>query len=175
MPIGNRVSLIASIVAVSLGFSVCFSMGGISILKSFPINGMEGVLSKSDVSFDKNISSDGKGSLRITVSKPTTVKLFEVSKIDVDEARLIYQARVRTKQVRGQAYLEMWCRFPDGGEYFSRSLNKPLSGTIGWTTTQTPFFLRKGQKPNLIKLNVVIKGTGTLWIDDITLAKAPLQ
>ena len=75
----------------------------------------------------------------------------------------------------GTAYLEMWCVFPGSGEYFSRALQNPLSGTIDWTTMETPFFLQKGQKPELIKLNVVINGKGTVWVDDITLTKGPLN
>jgi hypothetical protein len=158
-----------------MGFSVYQTFGQVTVLKTFPINDTNGIITKSGVSFDKKVSSDGKGSLRIEASGKTTVKLFEVSDIDVEEARLIYQARVRTENLRGKAYLEMWCRFPGKGEYFSRSLNKPLSGTMDWSTKQTPFFLQKGQKPDLIKLNVVIDGKGALWIDDIKLVKGPLQ
>jgi hypothetical protein len=88
---------------------------------------------------------------------------------------LIYKAKLKTKDVQGKVYLEMWCSFPGLGEFFSRSLNSPLSGTVDWTTIETPFFLKKGQKPELIKLNVVINGQGILWIDDISLVKVPLQ
>jgi hypothetical protein len=144
-------------------------------LKIFPLDNMERVITQSGVSFDKAISSDGEGSLRIEVSKPTTVRLFEVRDISIEEARLIYKARLKTKDIQGQAYLEMWCSFPGLGEFFSRSLNSPLSGTVDWTTIETPFFLKKNQKPELIKLNVVINGQGILWIDDISLVKGPLQ
>jgi hypothetical protein len=136
---------------------------------------MERVITQSGVSFDKAISSDGKGSLRIDASEPVTVRLFEVRDISIDEARLTYKARLKTKDIQGQAYLEMWCSFPGLGEFFSRSLNSPLSGTVDWTTIETPFFLKKNQKPELIKLNVVINGQGILWIDDVSLVKGPLQ
>jgi hypothetical protein len=36
------------------------------------------------------------------------------------------------------------------------------------------FFLKKGEKPDYIKLNLVIEGKGTAWIDDIGLFKTPL-
>jgi hypothetical protein len=42
-------------------------------------------------------------------------------------------------------------------------------------TLQIPFFLKKGEKPDYVKLNIVINGTGTVWIDDVRLLKAPLQ
>ena len=144
-------------------------------LKHFPLNDLEGVLSRSDVEFDRAVSSDGGGSLRISVTQPTVVRLFELGDFDIENARLIYQAKVRTQGVNGQVYLEMWCRFPGKGEFFSRGLQTPVSGTTDWTTEETPFFLQKGENPDNIKLNLVMNGTGTAWIDDIRLLKGALQ
>jgi len=144
-------------------------------LKKFPVDSLDGVLTRNGVQLDKQNSSDGKGSLRIIAGQPLTVRLFEVSGIDVDDARLIYRAKVRTENVDGLVYLEMWCHFPGKGEFFSRGLQTPLSGTTNWTTEETPFFLKKGEKPDSIKLNLVVKGKGTAWIDDIRLLKGPLQ
>jgi hypothetical protein len=87
----------------------------------------------------------------------------------------MYQARVRTENIDGQVYLEMWCHFPGRGEYFSRGLQSPLTGTKDWITIETPFFMRKGEKPDYVKLNLVINGKGTAWIDDIRLIKGPLK
>ncbi|MFQ5961621.1 MAG: hypothetical protein ACE5MG_09500 [Candidatus Methylomirabilales bacterium] len=145
-------------------------------LKHFPLNNTEGVITRSHVTFDKQTSSDGMGSLRIDVTdEPTAVRLFEVRELDVENARLIYQAKVRTEGVDGQVYLEMWCHFPGKGEFFSRGLQTPLTGTTDWTTEETPFLLKKGEKPDFVRLNLVINGTGTAWIDDIRLLKGPLQ
>lgn len=144
-------------------------------LKRFPLNDLEGVLSRSDVEFDRAVSSDGGGSVRISVTQPTVVRLFELGDLDIENARLIYQAKVRTQGVNGQVYLEMWCRFPGKGEFFSRGLQTPVSGTTDWTTEETPFFLQKGENPDNIKLNLVMNGTGTAWIDDIRLLRGSLQ
>jgi len=143
-------------------------------LKQFPMDTMEGIITRSGVEIDRDISSDGNGSLRITSTQPALVRLFETGDIDVENARLIYQARVRTEDLEGQVYLEMWCHFPGQGEFFSRGLQTPLTGTTEWTTEETPFFLRKGENPDNVKLNLVIRGKGTAWIDDIRLLKAPL-
>lgn len=143
-------------------------------LKHFPLNNTEGIISRSDVTFDKHISTDGSGSLRMDVTKPTVVRLFEVRNLDVENARLIYQAKVRTEGINGRVYLEMWCHFPGKGEFFSRSLQSPLTGTTDWTTEETPFFLKKGENPDYLKLNLVIDGTGTAWIDDVRLIKGSL-
>jgi len=144
-------------------------------LKHYPLDNLEGIITRSGVELDKNISSDGKGSLRITVQDPVTVRLYETGNIGVDNARLLYRARLRTENVQGQVYLEMWCRFPGKGDFFSRALESPLSGTTGWSSQETPFSLKKGEDPDDIKLNLVINGTGTVWIDDIRLIRGPLN
>jgi len=169
-----------------LAFCVCvimiFALGGcskqsdkVTVLKKFPVDNLSEVITESNVDIVKNISSDGNGSLRIVAKEPTIVRLFEVDDIDIEDARLIYQAKVRTKDVKGQVYLEMWCHFPGKGEFFSRGLDSPLTGTTNWATLQIPFFLKKGEKPDYVKLNIVLNGTGTVWIDDVRLLKAPLQ
>jgi hypothetical protein len=144
-------------------------------LQHYPLDSLEGVSSQSGVELDPAISSDGKGSLRVTAAAPLTVRLYETGDIPVDNARLIYQARLRCENVQGEAYLEMWCRFPGKGEFFSRALQAPLSGTAEWSSQETPFFLKKGEDPDEIKLNLVVNGTGTVWIDDIHLIKGPLR
>ena len=39
---------------------------------------------------------------------------------------------------------------------------------------RSPFFSRKGERPDLVKLNVVVEGRGTLWIKNVELLKGPL-
>jgi hypothetical protein len=102
-----------------LGMCVAFILVGCSKapqevveLKRFPIDSLEGIITQSGVQFDKEVSSDGNGSLKIVATEPTVVRLFELGDIDVENARLIYQAKVRTEGVEGQVFLEMWCPFP---------------------------------------------------------------
>ncbi|MHC4604584.1 MAG: DUF4190 domain-containing protein [Planctomycetota bacterium] len=147
----------------------------ITELKSFPLDSTEGVIAQSGVAIDKQISSDGNGSLRITATKPTVIRLFETGDIDIENARLIYRARLRTKDVEGRVYLEMWCHFAEVGDAFSRGLMTPLSGTTEWTTEEIPFLLKKGENPDNVKLNLGVTSKGTVWIDDIRLLKGPLN
>ena len=144
-------------------------------VKHYPIDSLDGMITKSGVQIDKEITSDQNGSLRIIAIKPTTVRLYETGDIDIENARLIYQAKLRTDGVEGQVYIEMWCHFPGKGEFFSRALQSPLSGSNEWTSQETTFFLKKGENPDNIKINVVVNGKGTVWIDDIHLVKAPLK
>jgi hypothetical protein len=164
------------IIAVNLIFPVCFFCAKKpNVLKSFPLDTLNGVIARDNVSIDKNISSDGNGSLRIDATDPVTISLFNVADLKIDNARLLYQARIRTEDVIGQVYLEMLCHFPDRGEFFSRSQASLLTGTQDWSSQETPFLFQKGEMPDLIKLNIVINGHGTVWIDDIKLVKAPLK
>ncbi len=144
-------------------------------LRRFALDNTEGLITQSGVRIDEQISSDGNGSLRIEAMEPTTIRLFETGDIDIENTRLIYQAKVRTENIEGQVYLEMWCHFPGKGEFFSKGLMNPLSGTNDWTSAETPFLLKKGENPDNVKLNLVVDGKGTVWIDDIRLLKGPLM
>jgi len=146
----------------------------ITEVKHYPIDSLEGIITTSGITIDKEITSDKKGSLRIVTNTPITVRLYETGDIDIENAQLIYQANLRTEGVEGQAYIEMWCHFPGKGEFFSRALQSPLSGSNNWTSQETPFILKKGDNPDNVKINLVINGKGSVWIDNIRLVKAPL-
>ncbi len=165
-----------------LTFFVIFFVGGCSTnqvetadLKHYPMDSLEGLITKSGVMIDKKITSDSNGSLRVVVDKPTTALLYETGDIDIENAKLIYQAKLRTKDIEGQVFLEMWCHFPGKGEFFSRGLESSLSGNNEWSSQETVFFMKNGENPDNIKLNLVVNGTGTAWIDDIHLIKTSLK
>jgi hypothetical protein len=140
-------------------------------LKYYSIDNLDGVITQSGVELDKEISSDGKGSLKILTEAPTLIQLFETGNLDVENATITYSAKVKTENVQGQVYLEMWCVFGESGEYFSRGLDRSIAGSKDWTTLETDFFLKSGENPDNIRLNIVIAGIGTVWVDDIRLVK----
>jgi len=147
------------------------SEGETQEIASFPVNSWEGVLTPDAVHLDKEVTSDGNGAIRIEAHEPTVVRLYELADIDVENARVSYRARLRSENLEGQAYLEMWCHFGEKGDYFSRGLADALTGTVEWTSREIPFFLKEGENPDRVTLNVGIEGRGTVWIDDITLTK----
>jgi hypothetical protein len=167
--------ILLSILIISVIGGCSGGSGPVVEVKSFPITDLQGVITRSNVSFDPAVSADGNGSILVKTDQPVTVRLFEVHDIDIEDAKLIYQAMVRCEELDGRAYLEMLCHFDGFGEAFSRGLQSPISGTTEWTTEETPFFLRRGQNPNYVKLNLVIEGSGSAWIDDIKLFKCPLS
>ena len=109
-------------------------------LKHFPLDSLEGVRATTGASFDPKISADGKGSLRVEAKEPVTVPLFEVTDVAIENASLIYMARLQSENLDGKAFLEMWVRIPGKGEFFSRGLDRPITGTMSWMTVATPFF-----------------------------------
>jgi WD40 repeat protein len=117
------------------------------------------------------VTKEGDG-WRIESTEPRTVRLFEVPDPGVEDCMVIFRALMKSSGLKGQAYLEMLCRY-EGQEFFSKDLEHPIRGTTGWSTYETPFFLKKGERPDLLKLNLVIKGTGTVWIKDLTLLRRP--
>ncbi len=174
MDISKSAVLYVTVMIVLFSFACSKKPVEVVELKRYPIDTLDGIISQTGVRMDKEITADGNGSARIIAEKPTTIKLYETGDIDVENARLIYQAKVRTQEVEGQVYIEMWCHFPGKGDLFSRALQSPLSGTNAWSSQETPFLLQKGENPDNVKINIVVNGKGTAWIDDIRLLKAPL-
>jgi hypothetical protein len=120
------------------------------------------------------VKVEGSGSIRISTLWPTTICLGEVLELNVENAQIIYRAKVKSEKLKGTAFLEMWCHV-GGGQYFSRGMNSTVTGTMRWKALQTPFILQAGQRAEKVTLNVVINGKGTIWIDDVQLIKEPLQ
>ena len=82
---------------------------------------------------------------------------------------------MKSDNLAGRAYLEMWCRLPGGGEFFSKGLDRVVKGSTDWASHEVPFYLKRGQKPDLIKLNLVVEGKGRIWLKDIEVLKTPLD
>jgi predicted nucleotide-binding protein (sugar kinase/HSP70/actin superfamily) len=61
---------------------------------------------------DSVIKVEGQSSVKITVQWPVTICLGEIEDLKVENARLIYKARVKT-ELDGLAYLEMWAHLGD--------------------------------------------------------------
>ena len=122
---------------------------------------------------DTQMRTEGKASIKITTRWPTTICLGEVDSLDVENAKLVYKAKVKS-DLDGAAFLELWAHV-GGGQYFSRGMNDTVSRQTDWKVIQTPFIFQKGQRPVKVTLNLVINGKGTVWIDDVVLSREPLK
>jgi hypothetical protein len=103
-----------------------------------------------------------------------TIRLFEVENPAVEQCILTYRAELKAEGLQGRAFLEMWCRLPGRGEFFSKGYEQAVSGTVEWARYEIPFYLKGDQKPDLIKLNVVVEGPGRVWLRNVELLKTPL-
>ena len=112
---------------------------------------------------------------RVEAAETRTFRLFEVRDPGVEQCLLAYRAQIKGANLQERAYLEMWCRLPGGGEFFSKGFHDAVTGTTDWAHYEVPFRLQKGQRPDLLKLNVTIEGGGTIWIKDVELLQTPLQ
>ena len=100
-------------------------------------------------------------------------RLFEVPDPGVENCTVLYQARLKTENLAGRAYLEMWAHLPGLGESFSRGLHNVATGSNEWATYETPFYLKAGERPDRIRLNLVVEGQGKVYIKDIVLTATP--
>lgn len=124
------------------------------------------------IATDPAVKREGSASIRISTAWPTTVSLGELPGLDVDNTRLVYRAQVKSEGLEGTAFLELWCHV-GGGQYFSRGMNSVVTDTMDWKTLETPFLLQPGQHARKVTLNIVVNGTGTIWVDDVRLLKEP--
>ncbi|MBN2135646.1 MAG: hypothetical protein JW737_07950 [Acidobacteria bacterium] len=171
----NKIFASGVLIVIVLSFIACTGSNGsrADVLKEFSIDDSTQVMMTS-TSFDEKNSADGNGALRINVNGDAIIPLFETGEIDIEDATLLYKAKLKSENLDGVAFLQMWCVFDGKGEYFSKGLNTSITGTKDWQESQTPFFLKKGENPSNVKLQLVVSGTGTVWIDDIKIEKAKL-
>jgi hypothetical protein len=170
----HRVALVSLLVILALAAG-CSSkkVDPPSDEAAFPADNLDGVVSSDLVVFDKAVSADGKGSLKIAVEQPTTIQLYEVPVPKVENSDMIYQAKVKAQDFGGDAYLQMLVHFPSGGEMEAQNYDKAIGGTTDWVAMEVPFKVRKGQKPDVVRLNLILNGAGTVWVDDVRLHKVP--
>jgi hypothetical protein len=130
------------------------------------------VFTANDRPIAEDLVRDGDG-WSVACEGPRTYRLFEVEGPTLTECVALYRAALKCEELHGRAYIEMKCRIPRRGEFFSKGLDLTVSGTMDWVNCQTPFLLRKGMAPDLIKLNLVVEGRGKVWIKNVGLFSQP--
>ena len=61
---------------------------------------------------------------RIDGTEKQTIRLFEVESPAVEQCVLTYRAELKAEALKGRAFLEMWCRLPGRGEFFSKGFHQ---------------------------------------------------
>ncbi len=167
----------ATIVVIGIGLIIVLSVGSLLVSIALPtfMRAREKAREHAAMALEANATghlSVVDDAWRLDAQQTQTVQLFELHNPEVGPGAMFYHADLRTEEFDGRVYLEMLCRFPGRGEFFSRGYSDALSGTTDWRPRQTPFLLTEEVKPDLVRLNLVVEGTGRVWIRNVRLAHA---
>ena len=113
--------------------------------------------------------------LEVLAPVAETVRLFDVPLAGHEQCLLTYRFRIATDALQASVYPEMWCRIPGIGECFSKGLHQKVSGTNDWVSLEIPFYLKAGQSPDILKLNLVFEGAGAARLKEIEILATPLE
>lgn len=141
-------------------------VGPPKVIKTF--DGSENTIAQEAV-------ASSEGGWLIDVAENQTIRLFEIQIKDIDKCILKYRASLKSENVQGRSFLEMWCRIPGRGEFFSKGFQNALKGTKDWASYEVPFYLKSGQTPDLVKLNLTVEGSGKVWIKHVELSCTPVE
>lgn len=131
--------------------------------------------SPSDATITKDILVSDDDGWSVETTETQTIRLFEVDNPQVENCMLTYRAEIKSEDIKERSYLEMWCCLPDRGEFFSKGFHNALKGTNDWSSYEVTFYLKRGQQPDNIKLNITLEGSGKLWMKNIELLYTPLM
>jgi hypothetical protein len=113
--------------------------------------------------------------LKVHSGEPDTVRLFEVPLDDEEQCALGFRFQMMSKDVAGSVYPEIWVRIPGRGEFFSKGMNQQFRGTNDWSRCELPFYLKAGQRADLLKFNLVFSCAGTAGVKSMELYSTPLK
>jgi len=142
-----------------------------------PSNTRKDVLEQGDLTFDKTVSYDGNGSLKIQTSnlRETAVRLLKADSLDTPNHVATYSAKLKSEHPNVTAYLEMWCEVEGKGKYFFRGNQCSMESTTDWAEAVIHIDFEDADSIKNVQLNLVIKGAGAVWVDDIKLGSRELE
>jgi hypothetical protein len=112
--------------------------------------------------------------LRVERGSEPTVTVLTIERPKITGPRYAITGQVRYEGIDGDGYLELWNHFPDGSQYFSRTLGETgpmmkLHGTSGWRAFALPFDSTGAPPPSRLVFNVVLPGRGVVYLGPVTL------
>jgi hypothetical protein len=142
----------------------------------YPLNG-DAVPAGADAVFDRDVSQDGGGSLRVeTGEEGGRLRLYRIDDLGPVEGALLFTGFLKSQDLRGTGFFELWCHPVEGNPAFVRGLPRRVAGTSDWKPQELSFSQpARCSNPTAVELNVVIQGAGTVWIDNLRLWDVPLE
>jgi hypothetical protein len=108
----------------------------------------------------------------------STILLLKIENPGVAGPVYGIRGMVRTEKVQGEAYLELQSRFPDGKEFFSKTLERQgpmrnLIGTSDWRFFALPFQAGESRAagPAALELSLMLPGVGTVYLGPLELVQ----
>lgn len=131
----------------------------------------------ADAVFDRDVSQDGGGSLRVeTGGEGGRLRLYRIDDVDAIDGTLLFTGFLKSQELRGTAFFELWCHPVEGNPAFVRGLPRRVAGTSDWKPQELSFSQPAAcRRPAFVELNVVIQGAGTVWIDNLRLWDLPVE
>lgn len=107
----------------------------------------------------------------------SAVTVLTIERPSIKGPRYALTGQVRYEGVEGAGYLELWSHFPDGSQYFSRTLGDAgpmmkLQSTSGWRPFTLPFDATGAPPPTRLVFNVVLPGRGVVYLGPLRLVES---
>ena len=113
--------------------------------------------------------------LEVKSDEAATKSLFDVALPQLERCMIAYRLQIQTDNLNAAVYPEIWCRIPEKGQFFSRGVNSKIKGTNDWLQVEIPFYLENGQVADLLHLNLVFEGAGTVRLKDVEVLSTPVE
>ncbi len=168
MPLLIRALFTASL----LGSALC--LAELVELRRFPTDSLDSLEGRKGVELDKSATVDGNGSIAVRASGSGVYELIDAGDVDLEQAQIVFQAKMKTRKVKGAVFLEIACEIPELGQSSIQGRQYSLSGSSHWLDVEVRYPLRKGENPRNVKLNLVFQGSGKAWVDDVRLYREDL-
>ena len=104
-----------------------------------------------------------------------SVSLFKVRNPRVESCLLTFRTELRSENLQEPACLELLAHLPGRGQIGSKGFHHAFQGNHPWHPFEISLPLRKGDRPDLLKLNIATGGPGTVWIRNVMLLATPLR
>jgi hypothetical protein len=113
--------------------------------------------------------------LIVEAGEAGSIALFDLPLPHVERCRITYRFIVDADALQAPVYPELWCRIPERGLFFSRGVDRKVSGRVDGAELEIPFYLEAGQRADLVHLNLAFEGAGAVRLRDIRVSTAEVS
>jgi hypothetical protein len=127
-----------------------------------------------ELTIDRQDKFEGEGALYVKASEKRAVRLLELENPELEDVLITCTAQAKCIGIWGRAYLELFCSVPGEGDFTARDWDHAVHATQDWTPVRVEYRLEDGQRPDRLRLSLVINSAGSVWLDDIRITATPL-